>query len=70
MLALREDVAITDGSACTTASYNPSRVLLAMDLDEDRISESVRISWGRNCDHIPVDAIVDGGHITRFHVAH
>jgi len=58
MMALREDVAISNGSACTSASYNPSHVLLAMGLDEDRISESVRISWGFGVTAIPAEAIV------------
>ena len=46
MMALKDEIAISNGSACTSASYAPSHVLLAMGLDEDRISESVRISWG------------------------
>lgn len=58
MMALRDDIAISNGSACTSASYDPSHVLLAMGLDEDRISESVRISWGPGVNTIPCDAIV------------
>lgn len=58
MMALRDDIAISNGSACTSDSYDPSHVLLAMGLDEDRISESVRISWGPGVDTIPCDAIV------------
>ena len=58
MMALREDVAISNGSACTSASYNPSHVLLAMGLDEDRISESVRISWGVGIESIPPDLLI------------
>jgi len=58
MLALRDQIAISNGSACTSASYDPSHVLLAMGLDEDRISESVRISWGPGVESIPCDAIV------------
>ena len=58
MMALRDDIAISNGSACTSDSYDPSHVLLSMGLDEDRISESVRISWGPGVDTIPCDAIV------------
>lgn len=58
MMALRDEIAISNGSACTSDSYDPSHVLLAMGLDEDRISESVRISWGPGIDTIPCDAIV------------
>ena len=59
MMALRDQIAISNGSACTSASYLPSHVLLAMGLDEDRISESVRISWGCGVDTIPCNSIVD-----------
>jgi cysteine desulfurase len=58
MMALRDKIAISNGSACTSASYDPSHVLLAMGLDEDRISESVRISWGAGVSEIPVELIV------------
>ena len=58
MMALRDKIAISNGSACTSASYDPSHVLLAMGLDEDRIGESVRISWGAGVSEIPVELIV------------
>lgn len=58
MMALRDEIAISNGSACTSDSYDPSHVLLAMGLDEDRISESVRISWGPGTNAVPVDALV------------
>jgi len=58
MMALREHVAISNGSACTSASYDPSHVLLAMQLTDDRLSEAVRLSWGPGMSPIPVDAIV------------
>lgn len=45
MLATREIVAISNGSACTSSSYEPSHVLVAMGLDEDRIAAALRISW-------------------------
>ena len=32
MIAIKEQLAISNGSACTTASYDPSHVLLAMGL--------------------------------------
>lgn len=58
MLALRDEIAMSNGSACTSASYVPSHVLLAMGLDEDQASESVRISWGPGVDTIPVAPLV------------
>ncbi len=36
----------SNGSACTTSSYKPSHVLLAMGLSEDGGACSVRLSWG------------------------
>lgn len=53
MIALRDDMAISNGSACTSTSYDASHVLIAMGLSEDEANESVRLSWGvgvRNID--------------------
>jgi len=45
MVSLRPQVAISNGSACTSHKYEPSHVLTAMGFDEDRISGAVRWSW-------------------------
>lgn len=45
ILALRDVAAISNGSACTSASYQPSHVLTAMGLDDDRRRGAVRASW-------------------------
>lgn len=45
MVALKEIVAISNGSACTSASYKPSHVLTAMGLPEGRINGALRLSW-------------------------
>lgn len=58
MMAVRDHIAISNGSACTAASYDPSHVLLAMQLTEDRLDEAVRMSWGPGVSDIPVDIIV------------
>jgi cysteine desulfurase len=46
ILALREVMAISNGSACTSARYTPSHVLSAMGLDDDRRRGAIRLSWG------------------------
>ncbi|MDO5756887.1 MAG: aminotransferase class V-fold PLP-dependent enzyme [Rhodobacterales bacterium] len=45
MLALRDDVAISNGSACTSARREASHVLTAMGLDHETIESIVRLSW-------------------------
>jgi len=45
ILALKEEVAISNGSACTSASYSPSHVLSAMCLPPDQIQQATRWSW-------------------------
>lgn len=45
MLALKGIVAISNGSACTSQSYEPSHVLLAMGLSDERIRGALRLSW-------------------------
>ncbi len=45
--ALGERVALATGSACTSASVEPSYVLRAMGLAPAQAAEAVRLSWGR-----------------------
>lgn len=45
MLALKELVAISNGSACTSQNYTASHVLAAMGLPEDHIKGALRLSW-------------------------
>ncbi len=53
MLAWRDLVAVSNGSACTSASYQPSHVLTAMNLSEPRIRGALRLSWWHGA--VPVD---------------
>jgi cysteine desulfurase len=59
MLTLRDQVAISNGSACTSASYLPRYVLKAMGLDDERISSDDRISWGPGVTEIPAEPFIE-----------
>lgn len=45
MVALKGCIAVSNGSACTSASYTPSHVLKAMGLKEAEIAGALRLSW-------------------------
>jgi len=59
MLLVRDELAISNGAACTSATYSTSHVLKAMGLDEDRIASAVRISWGPGIDEIPASRLLE-----------
>ena len=45
MIALKQVAAVSNGSACTSQSYQPSHVLRAMGLPDKAVSGALRISW-------------------------
>ncbi|MGB6223021.1 cysteine desulfurase DndA [Haloferula sp.] len=45
IVALKDLVAASNGSACTSTSYTPSHVMLAMGYNEDEANEALRFSW-------------------------
>ena len=47
LMIVLEDVAISSGSACTSAEVKPSHVLLGLGLEEEEALSSVRFSYGR-----------------------
>jgi len=53
MVMTKDLVAMSNGSACTSSSYEPSHVLVAMGLDESRISGALRLSWNYMTPSVP-----------------
>jgi len=45
MLAMKDLVAVSNGSACTSTLYEPSHVLMAMGYSEEEVLTAVRWSW-------------------------
>lgn len=59
MVMLKDVIAVSNGSACTSSSYQPSHVLTGMGLTEGEIAGSIRISWSHMTDDIPFEGIKD-----------
>lgn len=58
IIQLRDQIAISSGSACTSLEVLPSHVIMAMYNDEEIAYESVRISLGRFLKNSSVNEIV------------
>ena len=58
MMAIK-DVAVSSGSACTSASLEPSYVLRALGVDEELAHTSIRFGIGRFTTEEEVDYVVD-----------
>lgn len=50
MISTKQFCGVSNGSACTSKSYSPSYVLVAMGIATEQIESSIRISWGPNTD--------------------
>ncbi len=65
LLMALKDVALSSGSACTSASLEPSYVLRAMGLDDELAHSSLRMTLGRFTTKEELDYVVD---LLRKHV--
>jgi cysteine desulfurase len=58
LVATRDIIATSNGSACTTTSYKPSHVLVAMGLSDDQVESAIRMSWGPSISNFPGNLLV------------
>jgi cysteine desulfurase len=56
---VREHIALSSGSACSTAVIEPSNVLLALGLDQEQALEGLRIGLGRFTYETDIDSAID-----------
>lgn len=59
MVAAKDIVAVSNGSACTSTNYEPSHVLAAMNLDRDEMAGTIRLSWSHQTSDVPWSILVE-----------
>ena len=68
MIMAIKDLAVSSGSACTSASLEPSYVLRAIGVGEDMAHTSIRIGFGRFTTEEEIDYTAETtiGHVKRL----
>jgi cysteine desulfurase len=59
LVQLKQEIAVSTGSACTTAKVEPSHVILALGYSEDHAHRSLRFGLGRGNSEDDVKVVVD-----------
>ena len=59
LIALKDIAAVSNGSACTSASYKGSHVLEAMGLEQEEVSGALRFSWSHMTESFDWDAVAN-----------
>ena len=58
MLTTKDLISVSNGSACTSSTYEPSHVIKAMTNDEDKLKGAIRVSWCHLTERtLPIDDI-------------